>query len=185
MMTGISSDEADNVIVGEVAALERIPTSTVSEPEVTSEPTEIPEVKEEPTPEVDNEEEFKPYIELTPEEQQDLVSLVYLEAGCEPYECKKGVASVVINRMTQYDQTLHEVIYAPNQFTPAKKVKNHIYTDEEIAAVMEVITYGPSLPENVLYFRADYYHKWAPKYGIHPYCQIGDTYFSYDENYSA
>lgn len=121
------------------------------------------------------------YMYLTPEEQVDLATLVYLEAGCESYECQKGVASVVVNRMTQYDQTLHEVVYAKNQFSPAYLIESSTYDDTAIAATMDVLSNGPIFPENVLYFRADYYHNWG--YGVEPYCVIDNTYFSYDSKY--
>lgn len=123
------------------------------------------------------------YMYLTPEEQVDLATLVYLEAGCESYECQKGVASVVVNRMTRYDKTLHEVIYAKNQFSPAYLIESSTYDDTAIAATMDVLFNGPIFPVNVLYFRADYYHNWG--YGVEPYCVIDNTYFSYDSNYEA
>ena len=59
------------------------------------------------------------YIELTDDEIYELATLVYLEAGAESYECQKAVASVVINRMTTQNKSLHSVIYAKNQFSPA------------------------------------------------------------------
>ncbi len=49
-----------------------------------------------------------------------LACLVYTEAGVEPYEGKLAVANVVLNRYLQgYGDTLTEIIYAKNQFSPA------------------------------------------------------------------
>lgn len=49
-----------------------------------------------------------------------LACLVYTESGVEPYEGQLAVANVVLNRYLQgYGDTLTEIIYAKNQFSPA------------------------------------------------------------------
>ena len=50
-----------------------------------------------------------------------LANLIYCEAGGEPYEGQLAVGAVVINRVlsSRYPDTVHDVIYAPHQFTPA------------------------------------------------------------------
>lgn len=50
-----------------------------------------------------------------------LAAIVECEAGNQSYEGKLAVASVVINRVVseRFDNTISEVIFAPNQFYPA------------------------------------------------------------------
>lgn len=117
------------------------------------------------------------YIELSDAEINELATLVYLEAGGESFECQKAVASVVINRMTTGNETLKDVIYAKNQFSPARLISVSKPSDSTLDAVKFVIEHGPTIPEYVTYFRAIYYHKWA---GQVPYSCIDNTYFSYD-----
>ena len=63
---------------------------------------------------------FFPYV-ATPEEIRMLASLIYCEAGNQPYEGKVAVASVVLNRMrsSKYSNDMRSVIYQRWQFTPA------------------------------------------------------------------
>lgn len=119
------------------------------------------------------------YYELTDDEIDMLARLVYLEAGGESYECMKGVASVVLNRMTSTGMSLHDVIYAPNQFSPAFYIESTCYTDTVYSAVMDVVENGPSLPTYVTFFRADYYHDFGNDIVV-PYTCINNTYFSAD-----
>lgn len=120
-----------------------------------------------------------PNVFLTYNEIKLLASLVELEAGVESYECKKAVASVIINRMSIYDKDLVEVIYEKNQFSVADRVAEYEPSDESIEAVREVLTTGVTVPEYVTFFRAGYYHDWGDQT---PYIQIDNTYFSYSES---
>lgn len=123
------------------------------------------------------------YIDLTSNEKQMLASLLYLEARGESYECQKAIASVVINRFTTGNyNSISDVIYEKNQFTPAKYVKELVYNDEQIAAVEEICMNGPSIPEYVTYFRAHRYHSWGD---LIAYKQIDSTYFSYSQALKA
>lgn len=119
------------------------------------------------------------YIDFTEDEIYELATLVYLESGIEPYECQLAVASVVVNRMTTTGQSLQEVIYAKNQFSPAYLIESSEPNESTLSAVREVVQNGPTIPEYVTFFRADYYHNWSDL--IVPYCVYGNTYFSADE----
>lgn len=119
------------------------------------------------------------YFELTYDEIDMLARLVYLEAGGESYECMKGVASVVLNRMTSTGMSLHDVIYEPNQFSTACYIESTCYTDTVYSAVMDVVENGPSLPTYVTFFRAGYYHDFGNNIVV-PYTCIDNTYFSAD-----
>lgn len=54
-----------------------------------------------------------------------LASIIYCEAGGESYEGKQAVGAVVCNRVrsSRYPDTLHGVIYASGQFSPAMSGK--------------------------------------------------------------
>lgn len=119
-----------------------------------------------------------PYIQLTEDEIYELATLVWLESGTESLECQKAIASVVINRMTTTNRSLHDIIYAPNQFTPANRIDSNNPSEATLAAVRDVVENGPSVPEYVTYFRANYYFDWGPRY--QNYINIDHTYFSYD-----
>ena len=123
-------------------------------------------------------EQSEPYLEMSEDDKYELATLVYLESGIESYECQKAVASVIVNRMTTRDISLQEVIYEPYQFTPAERVPTSSPSQSTLDAVEEVVTEGPTLPEYVTYFRADYYFNWGDRYV--EYKCIDHTYFSYD-----
>lgn len=137
------------------------------------EPTHTPEPEVEPTPEPT--EQPTQYIYLSESEIYEFATLVFLEAGCESYECKKAVASVVVNRMTTRGMDLRSVIYETNQFSPASVISQYSPTQDSVNAVIEVITYGPTIPQYVTFFRANYYFD-----RLVPYTSMDHTYFSYD-----
>ncbi len=76
-----------------------------------------------------------------------LAALIYCEAGGESYEGKLAVGAVVMNRVRSgaYPDTIHGVIYASGQFTPAMTGKletvytNGKYTDECVQAAVEAL----------------------------------------------
>ena len=64
-----------------------------------------------------------------------LAALIQCEAGGEPYEGKLAVAAVVMNRVRSaaYPDSIHGVIYASGQFTPAMNGKvNRVYESGKI-----------------------------------------------------
>lgn len=127
-------------------------------------------------------ESSKSYIDLSESEINLLATLVYLEGGCESYECMKGIASVVVNRMLTTGDSLHEVIYAPGQFSVADLLNSYSPTEETLRAARDIVENGPSMPIHVLYFRASYYHQFGHGRVI-PYTCIDNTYFSSDTLY--
>lgn len=124
------------------------------------------------------ESEPEPYMEMGESDVYELATLVYLESGTESFECQKAIASVVIHRMQNDDLTLQEVIYAKNQFSPAYLIAQSEPSESTLQAVREVLQNGPTIPNYVTFFRADYYHNWSEL--IIPYCVIDHTYFSAD-----
>lgn len=120
------------------------------------------------------------YMYMNENDVWELATLVYLEAGAESYECQKAVASVIINRMENDGASLQDVIYAPNQFSPAHMISYREPSESALSAVREVLAVGPTVPSYVTYFRANYYHDWSES--IVPYCAIDGTCFSADTN---
>lgn len=117
-------------------------------------------------------------VTLSDIEIRDLATLVFLESGNEPYECQLAVASVIINRMVNDGLSLYDVMYAPNQFSPASIISSSSPSESTLAAVYEVLQNGTTIPNYVTFFRASYYHNWSSY--IVPYCVYGNTYFSAD-----
>lgn len=115
---------------------------------------------------------------LSDVEIRDLATLVFLESGNEPYECQLAVASVIINRMVNDGLSLYDVMYAPNQFSPASIISSSSPSESTLSAVYEVLQSGTTIPNYVTFFRASYYHNWSSY--IVPYCVYGNTYFSAD-----
>lgn len=126
--------------------------------------------------------DFTPYVSLTDEEMWLLGQVLHLEAGGESYECRQGVASVIVNRMTTQGASLHDIIYAEGQFSVVDAIGIASPSESTYQAGDSVFKNGPSLPVCVTYFRADYYHDFE-YLGIYPYCQIDNTYFSHDLDY--
>lgn len=141
--------------------------------EVNIEQTEVPETST-PAPEPTS------YIELSDDDKYMIASLVYLEGRGESIECQKAIASVVINRYTTGEyHSISDVIYATNQFTPARYVSSTCPDQTQIDVVNEVCESGVTIPEYVTYFRAGHYHRFN---GQIPYTQLSSTYFSYDRD---
>lgn len=119
------------------------------------------------------------YSGITQQEYDMLVLTVYLEAGNQTLDCKKAVASVVLNRVNHSDfpSTVYSVLTQENQFTI-----NFNRTDTPGAecydAVDSVLEYGSILPPDVLYFFADYCNNsWL--WSREQYIKYGNTIFAY------
>lgn len=123
------------------------------------------------------EDEGKKFV-LTDEEKEMFAAIIYLEGGGESYECQLGIGSVILNRLESgyWGNTLEDVLYAKNQFTPAHRIKSTTPTNTQRKVVKQLLTEGTTLPYYVMYFRAWYYFSWAESY-----TNIDDTYFSYLE----
>ena len=115
---------------------------------------------------------------ITPEEREMLARLIFLEANTESLDCQKAIVSVIINRWQSgyWGNTLHSVVYAKNQFTPASQIPYTTPTSINYEAVDYVIQNGVTVPQYVLYFRANYHHKWK---GYSGYVVYDHTYFGY------
>lgn len=84
-----------------------------------------------------------------------LAKLVEAEAGSEPYEGKLAVASVVMNRVKddRYPDTVKGVIYAPNQFSPARNGKlDKISASKDSIKAAEAALSGENNVPGAVYF---------------------------------
>lgn len=124
--------------------------------------------------------EQEPAYTITSVEREMLARLVYREANTESIECQEAIISVVINRWQSgyWGDTLEEVVYAKNQFSPANLLYCTTPNETNYEVVDEVIQNGVTVPEWVMYFRADSHFKWK---GYKAYQRIDSTYFGYME----
>lgn len=114
-------------------------------------------------------------IKITNEQLDLLERCVMAEGGGESYQCQVAIACVIINRVLsdKYPNNVEAVIKQNGQFsTWPTMIENTTATNEVKQAVREALT-SEVIPEDVLYFRAGRYHKWASRY-----CRIDNTYFS-------
>ena len=70
-----------------------------------------------------------------------LAKLINHEASAT-WEGKVAVGSCVVNRMNYYNQSVSQVIFAPNQFTTASSLTT--YTDDDYKAAEQVLNNGSS-----------------------------------------
>lgn len=119
-----------------------------------------------------------PEVFLTSTEITLLAKLVEGEAGGESYDCKKAVASAVVNRMNLGNMELVDVITEDGQFDVASYIDTIIPSEDSINAVKDIAYYGITVPKYVTFFRADEYHTWGDQA---EYMCIDNTYFSYSE----
>ena len=110
---------------------------------------------------------------LTPAERRDVAALLYLEAGSTSYQCQKLVAEVIFNQWRSRGGSIYDTLYAPNLFTPAYSISYTTPMQTQFDIVDTICSYGVSIPWNVLYFRAGYYHSFGT-----PYTNIDNVYFS-------
>ena len=152
------------------------PKTIIEEKEVIVEKEIYVEIEKEVPVEVEVEPTYA--YDVTSEEREMLARLVFLEANVESLECQKGIVSVVINRWKNgyWGDTLEDVVYAANQFSPAHLIYKTTPNKTNYEAVDYVLRNGCTLPEYVMYFRAWYHFSWN---GYEPYISIDETYFGY------
>lgn len=130
--------------------------------------------------------EASPYIEVTEDEIYLVAQILYLEARGETIECQEATVSVIMNRMTNHNMTVAEVIFEKGQFSTADNIDDAHPSDKMIERVRNLFISGPTIPEYVTYFRAGRFHEWDNAYGkVVPWDKIDNTYFSYDVKLKA
>ncbi|MDO7785784.1 cell wall hydrolase [Desulforamulus aquiferis] len=96
----------------------------------------------------------RPVIPFTDEDFDLLSRLVNAEAGGEPLDAQVGVAAVVINRVRSgiFPNSIREVIYSPNQFSPVRNGWiNRPATEKSKEATLDAL-YGSDPTNGALYF---------------------------------
>ena len=127
-------------------------------------------------------EEQEVYYNITQEERDILAKLVYLEAGICGRSCQRAVTSVVFNRLEAgyWGDTLEEVIYYKNAFSPAHLIATCEQPPQEIYNTVDyILKNGPTIPKEVRYFRTDYDFSWE---GYVHYVTYDNVYFGYFTN---
>lgn len=96
----------------------------------------------------------RPVIPCTDEDLDLLARLVTAEAGGEPMEAQVGVAAVVINRVQSnlFPDTIRDVIYAPNQFSPVRNGWINRPATETAIQAAKAALYGSDPTNGALYF---------------------------------
>lgn len=146
--------------------------------EVTTEKEIIVEVEKEVVSEVYIEVEPKNHYNITNVEREMIARLLNREAGAASLECQKMVVSVIFNRYDAATEgtTLHDIVYATGQFTPAPVLYRTTPTEQNYEAVDYVVKNGSVLPPYVKYFRAGHHFNWSGYVG---YTSLDGTYFGY------
>ena len=98
-------------------------------------------------------------LELSDEDIEEMVCIVWLEARGEPEDGQQAVAEVILNRVINqaFPNSVHEVIHdgegsALPQFSTVYDIADAQPTEAQYAAV-DAALYGPSvLPDNVVFF---------------------------------
>ena len=142
-------------------------------------PTMIYIEEETSEPEPEPEPEPAAYQEIadviTDDEIEMLARLLFLEAGNQSIEGQRAVIEVVFNRLLsdEFPNTLNDVVYAENQFSPAHLIPSTTPTDEQYEVIQIVLTDTETvLDRGVVFFSRGQYNDYL-------YDKIGDHYFCY------
>lgn len=136
--------------------------------------------KHEPENNAELDSDMQPYYSaitnsITEDDREILARIVWLEARGQSFLGQKAVVEVVLNRVlsSEFPNTIYEVIYQKNQFSPAQYIETTTPTQIQYDVVDEVLTeIYPVLNKNVLFFSTKQYNDLL-------YEQIGDHYFCY------
>lgn len=109
------------------------------------------------------------FVNLTFEEQDLLERIAMAEARGEGSVGMALVMRVVLNRSLKTGQSIHDVIYAPNQFYTAGMTAGNDECHEALAMVMD----GWDESNGAIYFCAGGYSAYGE-----PLMQVGNHYFS-------
>lgn len=100
--------------------------------------------------------ENKYIYDITNEERELLLKLVYREANTESVECQMAVLQVVFNRTVSdsFGGSIHDVVYAKGQFEPVlcSNFETTTYNETNVKALERVLKGEKIIPDDVLYF---------------------------------
>lgn len=128
-----------------------------------------------------------PVYKYTKAEIQMLAKCVQAEAGEKNYESQKMITKVILNRVKsgRFPNTIQEVIYQKNgkipQFSVAYdgSMKKQDVKMNTLANVYSVLLFDYDMPDNVLYFYANWVkNNWVTRHTT-PYKTVQGTVFAY------
>ena len=95
-----------------------------------------------------------PGVDLTPEEEYLLASIIWLEARGESFEGQQAIAEIVLNRLVSEDfpNTVNDIIFAENQFSTTKFLDDADPGEIQYKAIESALTGESVLPIDVYYF---------------------------------
>lgn len=93
-------------------------------------------------------------VKLTERDMELLARLVYAEGRGEPYEGQVAIAAVVLNRVEspQFPNTVREVIFAPNAFSPVQDGHLSSKTNDSARKAVQDAINGADPSNGSLYF---------------------------------
>lgn len=94
-------------------------------------------------------------------ELEQLVRVIYLEAGAESDICIRCCTDVAFNQLQSglFGDTLYEVLYYPRNYDETVWRIWDIEPSERVREiVMDVYENGISIPQRIMYYRNQYYH---------------------------
>lgn len=95
-----------------------------------------------------------PGVDLTPEEEYLLASIIWLESRGESFEGQQAIAEIVLNRLISEDfpNTINDVIFAENQFSTTAFLDDADPGEIQYKAIECALTGESVLPIDVYYF---------------------------------
>lgn len=104
------------------------------------------------------------YTGYTDYEKEIMYRIVYAEAGSSPDLLQQMVTQVILNRwMSSYfPNTIEEVIFQPNQFSPAPWIWSYPIDARVVENVDKVLYEITPCPYNVLFFKTTWCEVYFP-----------------------
>lgn len=93
-------------------------------------------------------------VELTDQEIDMMVRLIYMEAQSEPFEGQQAIAEVILNRLAadNFPGSIYNIIHAPEQFTSSDRLYLAEPTHTQYEAVERALNGPYVLPMDVVFF---------------------------------
>lgn len=116
-----------------------------------------------------------PGVDLTPEEEYLLASIIWLESRGESFEGQQAIAEIVLNRLVSEDfpNTVNDIIFAENQFSTTKFLDDADPGEIQYKAIESALTGESVLPIDVYYFgRYPVNNKIWGTIGGHTFCYL-------------
>lgn len=109
-----------------------------------------------------------------------LSRIIYSESGNQPLTGKLAVGNVVLNRVnsSRFPNTIKEVIFQKNQFSPAKNGTIYRTPSEESVIAAKLCLDGAVALSNVLYFNVNGLKSWASRNRTYVATIAGHTFYA-------